>query len=65
MSCHVTGWGTMSFVCGMAFQCGSTLIKVSLLQVGTRYDLRKCDIILPLQTNKVTPSKNTKQDYGV
>ena len=31
----VTGWGVMSCVCGMAFLCGNTLVKVSLLQVGT------------------------------
>ena len=31
----VTGWGVMSGVCGMAFLCGSTLVKVSLLQAGT------------------------------
>ena len=44
----VTGWGVMSYVCilwrggvschtscGMAFLCGSTLVKVPLLQAGT------------------------------
>ena len=31
----VTGWGVMSCVCGMAFLCGNTLVKVPLLQVGT------------------------------
>ena len=31
----VTGWGVKSCVCGMAFLCGSTLVKVSLLQAGT------------------------------
>ena len=31
----VTGWGVMSCVCGMAFLCGSTLVKLSLLQTGT------------------------------
>ena len=31
----VTGWGVMSCVCGMAFLCGSTLVKVPLLQAGT------------------------------
>ena len=30
----VTGWGVMSCVCGMAFLCGSTLVKVPLLQPG-------------------------------
>ena len=31
----VTGWGVMSCVYGMAFLCGSTLVKVPLLKVGT------------------------------
>ena len=31
----VTGWGVMSCVCSMAFLCGSTLVKVPLLQAGT------------------------------
>ena len=31
----VTGWGVMSCVCVMAFQCGSTLFKVPLLQAET------------------------------
>ena len=31
----VTGWGVVSCVCGMAFLCGSTLVKVPLLQAGT------------------------------
>ena len=31
----VMRWGVISCVCGMAFLCGSTLVKVSLLQVGT------------------------------
>ena len=33
--CTVTGWGVMSYVCGMAFLCGHTLVKVQLLQAGT------------------------------
>ena len=31
----VTGWGVMSCVCSMVFLCGSTLVKVSLLQEVT------------------------------
>ena len=31
----VAGCGVMSCVCGMAFLCGSTLVKVPLLQAGT------------------------------
>ena len=31
----VTGWGVMSFVYSMAFLCGSTLVKVPLLQAST------------------------------
>ena len=31
----LAGWGVMSCVCGMAFLCGSTLVKVPLLQSGT------------------------------
>ena len=31
----VTGCGVMSCVCSMKFLCGSTLVKVPLLQVGT------------------------------
>ena len=31
----VTGWGAMSCVCGMVFLCGSTLVKVPLLQAGS------------------------------
>ena len=31
----VTEWGVMSCVCGMTFLCGSTLVKVPLLQAGT------------------------------
>ena len=31
----VTGWGVMPCLCRMAFLCGSTLVKVPLLQVGT------------------------------
>ena len=31
----VTGWGVTSCVCSMAFLCGSTLVKVPLLQAGT------------------------------
>ena len=31
----VTGWVVMSCVCGMTFLCGSTLVKVSMLQAGT------------------------------
>ena len=31
----VTGWGVVSCVCGMTFLCGSTLVKVPLLQAGT------------------------------
>ena len=31
----VTGWGVMSWVCGMAFLCGITLVKVLLQQTGT------------------------------
>ena len=30
--CTVTGWGVMSCVCGIAFLCGSTLVKVPLQQ---------------------------------
>ena len=30
----VTEWGVMSCVCSMAFLCGSTLVKVPLLQAG-------------------------------
>ena len=40
-------WGVMSCVCGMAFLCGSTLVKVPL-----RYDLR-C-LKATLNTNKQT-----------
>ena len=29
------GWGVMSFVCGISFLCGSTLVKEPLLQAGT------------------------------
>ena len=52
----VTGWGVMSCVCGMAFLCGSTLVKVPLLQAGTVVML-KSDI-KPKQTNKQTIFKN-------
>ena len=31
----VTGWDAMSCVCCMVFLCGSTLVKVPLLQSGT------------------------------
>ena len=31
----VMGWDVMSCVCSMAFLCGSTLVKVPLLQIGT------------------------------
>ena len=31
----VTGWGVMSCVCSMAFLCGSTLVKIPLLQADT------------------------------
>ena len=31
----LTGLGVMSCVCNMAFLCGSTLVKVPLLQVST------------------------------
>ena len=30
----VTGWGVMSCVCGLTFLCGSTIVKVPLLQAG-------------------------------
>ena len=35
VSVYCEGWGVMSCVCGMAFMCGSTLVKVPLLQAGT------------------------------
>ena len=31
----ITGWGVMSCICSMKFLCGSTLIKMPLLQVST------------------------------
>ena len=31
----VTGLGVMSCICGVVFLCGSTLVKVQLLQAGT------------------------------
>ena len=30
----LTEWGIMSFICGMIFQCGSTVVKVPQLQAG-------------------------------
>ena len=52
----VTGWGVMSCVCGMAFLCGSTLVKVSLLQAGTVAIWPKMfqRDVKPKQTNKQT-----------
>ena len=35
VSVYRDGLGVMSCVCGMAFLCGSTLVKVPLLQTGT------------------------------
>ena len=36
VSVYCTGWGVVSCVCGMTFLCGSTLVKVSLLQAHRR-----------------------------
>ena len=50
----VTGWGVMSCVCSMAFLCGSTLVKVPLLQAGTVAiwpQMLQSDV-KPKQTNK-------------
>ena len=50
----VAGWGVMSCVCGMTFLCGSTLVKVPLLQAGTVViwpQMFKSDV-KPKQTNK-------------
>ena len=33
--CQYVGWRAMSHVCSMTFLCGSTLVKVPLLQAGT------------------------------
>ena len=35
VSVNCDRWGVMSCVCSMAFLCGSTLVKVPLLQAGT------------------------------
>ena len=50
----VIGWGVISCGCGMTFLCGSTLVKVSLLQTGTiamRTQMFKSNV-KPKQTNK-------------
>ena len=57
----VTGWGVVSCVCGMAFLCGSTLVKVPLLQAGTvvRWPQMFQSNVKPKQTNKQTNKKWT------
>ena len=49
----VPGWGVMSCVCGMAFLCGSTLVKVHCYKQATsRYDLRCFKATLNPKQNK-------------
>ena len=53
-------WDVMSGVCGMAFSCGSTLIKVPLLQVGIVTTLPKM-----FKKRRQTPTKISRQGNGV
>ena len=61
----VTGWSAMSCVCSMTFLCGSTLVKVPLLQASTVViwpQMFKSDV-KPKQTNiyqraKISRSRN-------
>ena len=39
VSVYCDGWGFMSCVCGMVFLCGSTLVKVPLLQTAAGTDV--------------------------
>ena len=58
----VTGWGVVSCVWGMAFLCGSTLVKVPLLQADTVAiwpQMFQSDV-KPKQTNKTKLNMSKK-----
>ena len=59
-----TGWGVLSCVCGMAFQCGRTLVKVLLLQAAHKYIPIQFDSYLCNKTLTGIRSWSTDLDIG-